>query len=110
MSTDAPRMTPEDLRDRMERGDDIVAVDVRRGSYERSDVKAKDAVRIDPNALADDFERIPRGSEVVTYCTCPNENTSARAAAFLNEHGYTAAALAGGFDAWEDAGYPTEPK
>ena len=110
MNPDAPRMTPDDLYDRMERGDDIIAVDVRRGSYNRSDVKAKDAVRIDPNTLVDDFEQIPAGSEVVTYCTCPSENTSAGAAAFLREKGYTAAALAGGFEAWEEAGYPTEPK
>jgi len=31
-------------------------------------------------------------------------------ARFLNEHGYTAKALKGGFDAWKEAGYPTEPK
>ena len=110
MFTEAPRISPDELHDRMQRGDDVVAVDVRRGSYDRSDVKAKDALRIDPNALPADFERIPAGSDVVTYCTCPNENTSASAAAFLNEKGYRAAALAGGFEAWEDAGYPTEPK
>ena len=31
-------------------------------------------------------------------------------ALFLTSHGYDAAAIAGGFDAWKDAGLPTEPK
>jgi rhodanese-related sulfurtransferase len=31
-------------------------------------------------------------------------------AQFLNEHGYQAKALLGGFDAWKAGGYPTEPK
>jgi rhodanese-related sulfurtransferase len=29
-------------------------------------------------------------------------------AQFLNEHGYHASALTGGFDAWKNAGYPLE--
>jgi rhodanese-related sulfurtransferase len=29
-------------------------------------------------------------------------------ARFLNEQGYHAAALTGGFDAWKNAGYPLE--
>jgi rhodanese-related sulfurtransferase len=29
-------------------------------------------------------------------------------ARFLNERGYRAAALTGGFDAWKNAGYPLE--
>ncbi len=107
---DTPRMTPQDLQQRLSAGAAIVPLDVRRGSYNRSDVKIAGAVRIDPDSLEAEFDHIPAGSEVATYCTCPNENTSARAARFLLERGYRAAALAGGFDAWEQAGYPTEPK
>ncbi len=110
MFTEAPRISPDELHERMQRGDDVVAVDVRLGSSDRSDVKAKDAVRIPIRGLEDELDRIPAGHDVVTYCTCPNENTSARAAALLNEKGYRAAALEGGFNAWEEAGYPTEPK
>ncbi len=31
-------------------------------------------------------------------------------ALLLNEHGFRAAALAGGYEAWEQGGFPTEPK
>ncbi len=109
MLTEAPRITPEEANERLQR-DEVVAVDVRLGSYDRSDVKAKDAVRIPFRDLESALDQIPEGKDVVTYCTCPNENTSARAAAMLNDKGYNAAALSGGFEAWEDAGYPTEPK
>ncbi len=31
-------------------------------------------------------------------------------ALFLNERGYSAEALVGGYNEWEEHGYPTEPK
>jgi rhodanese-related sulfurtransferase len=45
---------------------------------------------------------------VVTYCTCPSEATSIRAAGSLKEIGFEAAALMGGFEAWK-AKYLVEP-
>ena len=65
----APRITPEELNQRMERGEDVVVVDVRRGSYETSSDKLPGAIRIDPEEYESEFERIPRGARVVTYCT-----------------------------------------
>jgi rhodanese-related sulfurtransferase len=44
---------------------------------------------------------------VVTYCTCPSEATSIRAAGSLKEIGFEAA-LMGGFEAWK-AKYLVEP-
>ncbi len=67
--TDAERITADELNERLSAGRPIVPVDVRRSSYEESDVKMKGAVRIEPDELAERFEQIPAGSEVVTYCT-----------------------------------------
>lgn len=39
-----------------------------------------------------------------------HEKTSARAARFLTEHGVSAVALTGGYEAWVAEGRPTEPK
>ena len=66
---DAPRMTPEELDERLRSGAKIVPVDVRRSSYAKSEVTMEGAVRIDPDELSERFEQIPAGSEVVTYCT-----------------------------------------
>jgi rhodanese-related sulfurtransferase len=108
--TDQTMVTPDELRRQLDAGEDVVVLDVRRGSYLRSDAKIEGSMRIDPNDLEEQYEQIPAGATVVTYCTCPREATSARAARFLSSRGYQAAPLAGGFEAWEDASLPTEAK
>lgn len=46
---------------------------------------------------------------IVTYCTCSAEQTAARSAITLGEHGIKGVqALKGGLAAWEKAGYPME--
>jgi rhodanese-related sulfurtransferase len=66
---DAPRITPEELNRRLERGDDVVVVDVRRGSWNESAEKIPGAVRVDPEDYEAESAKIPHGSTVVTYCT-----------------------------------------
>ncbi|MBA2766362.1 MAG: hypothetical protein H0U33_05250 [Solirubrobacterales bacterium] len=106
----AVRITPQELNDRIEGDRPVVPLDVRRGSHERSDSRIVGAIRIHPDDVEDQIEEIPPRAEIITYCTCPNEDSSAQAAVFLNERGFRAAALAGGFEAWEQGGFPTEPK
>ena len=65
----APRITTDKLNTRMQAGEGVVPVDVRRGSYDESDVKIKGAIRMDPDAYKEEYRRIPAGSRVVTYCT-----------------------------------------
>lgn len=66
---DARRITPKELKERMDAGDGVVVLDVRRASYRESDVKIKGAMRIEPDSLETEYSRIPPGSNVVTYCT-----------------------------------------
>ena len=50
----------------------------------------------------------PLDGEIILYCACPNEVTSARVAKLLIDKGYRRVRpLAGGIDAWIDAGYKT---
>ena len=44
-----------------------------------------------------------RTRKVVTYCACPDENTSARAAEQFRSAGHDSAALRGGWHAWLEA-------
>ena len=62
----APRITADELKRRLDEGEDIVIADVRRGSWHRSDVKMKGAIRASFDELV---ERLPPGAKVVTYCT-----------------------------------------
>lgn len=65
------------------------------------------AVRISPSDLARSAERIPRDRDIVLYCTCPSEETSARVALQLQRLGVTRVRpLRGGFDGWKSAGLP----
>jgi rhodanese-related sulfurtransferase len=65
------------------------------------------ALRIGPNEIRQHSEIIPRDRDVVLYCTCPSEETSAKLALQLHKLGvYRVRPLRGGFDGWKNAGYP----
>jgi membrane protein DedA with SNARE-associated domain/rhodanese-related sulfurtransferase len=67
------------------------------------------ALRIGPNEIRQHSEIIPRDRDVVLYCTCPSEETSAKLALQLHKMGvYRVRPLRGGFDGWKEAGYPLE--
>ncbi len=65
------------------------------------------AVRIGPEELKQRRELIPRDRDVVLYCTCPSEETSAKVAMELRKLGVKRVRpLRGGLQGWKDAGYP----
>ena len=65
------------------------------------------AVRIGPSEIANCAAYIPRDRDVILYCTCPSEETSAKVALQLHRLGITRVRpLRGGFDGWKKAGYP----
>jgi membrane protein DedA with SNARE-associated domain/rhodanese-related sulfurtransferase len=67
------------------------------------------ALRIGPNEITQHSEMIPRDRDVILYCTCPSEETSAKVAMQLHKLGvYRVRPLRGGFDGWKAAGYPLE--
>jgi rhodanese-related sulfurtransferase len=45
------------------------------------------AVRLSLENLTSTSNQIPRDREIILYCTCPNEASSARAALILRSHG-----------------------
>ncbi len=65
------------------------------------------AVRVSPAELTAHQHLIPRDRDVILYCTCPSEETSAKTALQLHKFGINRVRpLRGGFEAWRDAGYP----
>src|SRR5271168_615194 len=65
------------------------------------------ALRVGPNEIKQHSEIIPRDRDVILYCTCPSEETSAKLALQLHKMGvYRVRPLRGGFDGWKQAGYP----
>ena len=53
----------------MDEGENLVLLDVRRGSWYRSDVKIKGARRVELERLSEQYDELAPGADVVTYCT-----------------------------------------
>lgn len=66
--TQVPRMSKEDLREKMDRPE-VAVLDVRKESdYQDSDLKIQGAVRVDPTDIDAWVSRYPRDHELVLYC------------------------------------------
>jgi membrane protein DedA with SNARE-associated domain/rhodanese-related sulfurtransferase len=105
------RITPIELKRRLDAGDPLVIVDLRT-ALDAATVpyKVPGARLIDPRELQHPHHTIPRGSEVVFYCAEPREATSARVALRAAAIGFTnVRPLRGGLEAWREAGLPVEP-
>jgi rhodanese-related sulfurtransferase len=104
------RISAPELKERLERGDPMVIVDLRSDlSYHGDGLKVAGAIWIPPEDFEEHYAEIPRGRPVVMYCNCPNEVTSAKMARLLMEKGYGEVwPLLGGLDGWVGLGYPTE--
>jgi membrane protein DedA with SNARE-associated domain/rhodanese-related sulfurtransferase len=104
------RLTPNQLRARLESDDPIRIIDLRAAiEYEVTRQIVPGAIRMDPEELDDRHAEIPRDCDVALYCTCPNEATSARAALALKRRGIERVfPLEGGLEAWVSCGYPVD--
>lgn len=70
VDTSVPRIAKEDLKAKMERGEDILILDVRTGgSYSGSKVKIKGAMRMPPGEVDMWSKNLPKHKEIITYCT-----------------------------------------
>jgi len=107
------RITPEQLNQKLKAGDDILILDLQHhhdSAAERLGIPG--AVRINARALEQYRDvKIPPSREVVLYCDCPGEYTSARVALALHQKGIERVRpLAGGLRAWQAQGYPLAPE
>ena len=105
------RITPEELRQRQEAGEEIFIVDVRSEAAVASDPFLIPGARhLHVDKVESWHHEIPRDREVVLYCSCPNEAGAAQTALILHRHGVTRIRpLLGGIDAWRERNYPLSP-
>jgi membrane protein DedA with SNARE-associated domain/rhodanese-related sulfurtransferase len=102
------RITPEQLRDKVNAGENILIVDLQRARANAQLMAIPGAVRINPHRL-EKYEgiEISPSREVVLYCASPGDFTSGRVALALQRRGVKLVRpLAGGFQAWRDRGFP----
>ena len=64
------RVSAEDVKARLERGEPIVFLDSRNPkAWAESDVKLPGAIRVEADRVREHLSEIPRGRPVVAYCT-----------------------------------------
>jgi membrane protein DedA with SNARE-associated domain/rhodanese-related sulfurtransferase len=105
------RISAAELNDLLSRGQPVTVVDLRHpAEIERDGVKIAGALILRPDNVRARARELPRDREIVLYCTCPNEVTSARVAQQLRAAGVRhIRPLAGGLDGWRALGFPLEP-
>jgi rhodanese-related sulfurtransferase len=102
------RITPEELKAKLDGGEAPMIVDIRdRIDFEAEPAVIPGALHLTTEELEQRHREIPRERDIVLYCTCPSEATSARVALLLRRRGIERVRpLAGGYHAWRKHGYP----
>jgi len=104
------RITPEELKQRLDDGQDVIIVDLRHEiEFDAEPETISGAVRMDPADLEEAIEVIPRDREIILFCSCPNEATAAQMALRLRSQGITRIRpLAEGLEGWRRRGFPMQ--
>ncbi len=67
---DAPRITVQELKRRMDAGEDFTVIDVRNPTaWAQTDTVLPGAIRIPADKLEENLPRIPKNRPAVAYCT-----------------------------------------
>ena len=67
---EATRITTDEVRERMDRGEQFAFVDTRNPkAWAESDKKLPNAIRVPAEELNQHLDEIPRDRAVLTYCT-----------------------------------------
>ena len=111
------RITAEELKAKLSKNEPVLIIDVRAtNAYIDSPNKIKGALHMKSRRLRmrlamPPLKDVPRDREVVTYCACPSDEISVRAAQVFLEAGFKRVrALKGGWQAWLKAGGQVESK
>jgi rhodanese-related sulfurtransferase len=104
------KITVAELRQKLDEGENPVILDLRSSAELKLDsLVIRGAVHVEMTKMEDWSRTIAHDRDIVVYCSCPNEISSARVAWSLKRKGFTRIRpLLGGIDAWRKQMYPTE--
>ena len=106
------RITVDELHQKLETGENPIILDLRsHAELERDPSLIRGARHMTMEEVKLWQHEIPRDRDIILYCSCPNEVSSARTALLLHRNGVLRVRpLLGGIDAWRERNYPTEPR
>jgi membrane protein DedA with SNARE-associated domain/rhodanese-related sulfurtransferase len=104
------RITVDELHHKQEAGEHPLILDLRsRVELEDNPSLIRGALHMTMDELQLRQQEIPRDRDIILYCSCPNEVSSAKAALLLHRKGILRVRpLLGGIDAWRERNYPME--
>jgi membrane protein DedA with SNARE-associated domain len=104
------RITVDELHQKQEARENPMILDLRsHDELEQDPSLIRGALHMTLDEVQRRWEEIPRDRDIILYCSCPNEVTSARAALLLHRNGIPRVRpLLGGIDAWRERDYPME--
>jgi membrane protein DedA with SNARE-associated domain/rhodanese-related sulfurtransferase len=104
------RISVDELKRKLDAHEGVAIIDLRHPlDFLPQPYTIPGALRIPAEELERRHNEIPRDRDVVLYCTCPNEASSANAVLKLRRFGVTRVRpLEGGFHAWRERGLPLE--
>ena len=102
------QITAEELKERLEAGDDLSVVDIRsEEAYETETIEGSQNLPLreallegDLDTVQEYLDELPDDEEVVTFCNAGV--ASEQTAEMLSDQGYDAKALDGGLNSWKE--------
>jgi membrane protein DedA with SNARE-associated domain len=104
------RITVDELHQKLEAGENLMILDLRpQTELKENPGLIRGALHMTVDEVELRQQEIPRDRDIILYCSCPNEVSSARVALRLQRKGFSRVRpLLGGIDAWRERNYPTE--
>lgn len=102
------KITVEELGRMLDSGENPFILDMRStNELEQDPAIIRGAIHFAANELETRLSEFPRDRDIVVYCACPNEVSSAKVALLLRRKGFSRVRpLLGGIDAWRKGNYP----
>ncbi len=104
------QLHPREVHDKLNSGENVYVIDLRhRYDFNALPHKVPGALRVPMEDIEKHHETIPRDRDIVVYCSCPNEESSARVAAKLKRKGIQRVfPMTGGMESWISEGFVTD--
>jgi len=104
------RITVDELYQKQEAGENLIILDLRSQlELEQDPALIRGALHMTLDEVQLRHQEIPRDRDIILYCNCPNEVSSARVALQLHRKGISRVRpLLGGIEAWRGRKYPTQ--
>lgn len=110
-------ISAEELKTKITANQPLTIIDVRSSEgYANSNNTLKGAIHFKLRKLKSrlafpPLKDLPKDREIITYCACPNDESSIAAAQILQASGFkNVRVLQGGWQAWLKANGPVEPR